>query len=164
MVLTSFLTFVHPRSLSLHISPSLTTSCALFLLSLIPSQRSGLWVGLFEAWPSAEHRRGDLHRERERSCTPGCWPWWLWKTRTGPFIYLLDLIPLPSIWVYSLSHTRSQHEVVSNCTWLLELKCMILVINSNGIMSFRPALKTNSTSVPSEISFRIFFFLIVAIY
>lgn len=150
MVLTSFLTFVHPRSLSLHISPSFTTSCALFLLSLIPSQRSGLWVGLFEAWPSAEHRRGDLHRERERSCTPGCWPWWLWKTRTGPFIYLLDLIPLPSIWVSS-----------SNCTWLLELKCMILVKNSNGIMSsiFRPSLKTNSTSVPSGNSNGYYIFL-----
>lgn len=150
MVLTSFLTFVHPSSLSLHISLSFTTSCAPFLLSLVPSQRSGLWVGLFEAWPSAEHRRGDLHRERERSCTPGCWPWWLWKTWTVPFIYFLDLIQLPSIWVSSLSHARSQHEACSmNCTWLPELKCLILERNSNGIMLsiFRPTLKANSTWV-----------------
>lgn len=35
--------------------------------------------------------------KRNAPAPPGCWPWWLWKTRTGEFIYLLDPIPLPPI-------------------------------------------------------------------
>lgn len=90
--------------------------CSLFAfahsLSKVRALSASVWSMAF-----CRAQEGWSPQGKKRSCTPGCWPWWLWKTRTGPFIYLLDLIPLPSIWVSSLSHTRSQHEVVSVPGW-----------------------------------------------